>query len=98
MDFTFSEDELALSELAEQIFRGGTAVEQLKAIEATDDRFDRALWAQLAAANLLGVAIDDSYGGIGFAMVGLSLVAQQQGRFVAPVPLVPTLVMGALPI
>ncbi len=98
MDFTFSEDELALTDLAEQIFRGGTSVEQLKAIESTDDRFDRALWAQLAEANLLGVAIDDAHGGIGFAMVGLALVAQQQGRFVAPVPLVPTLAMGALPI
>ncbi|CAB4746109.1 MAG: acyl-CoA dehydrogenase [Actinobacteria bacterium] len=98
MDFTFTEDELALTELAEQIFRGGTAVEQLKAVESTDDRFDRALWAQLAEANLLGVAIDDAHGGIGFGVVGLALVAQQQGRFVAPVPLVPTLAMGAFPL
>ena len=98
MDFTFSEDELALTELAAQIFRGGTSVEQLKAVEATDERFDRALWAQLAEANLLGVAIDDAHGGIGFGVVGLALVAQQQGHFVAPVPLVPTLAMGALPI
>ena len=35
MDFTFNEDELALTALAEQIFRGGTTVEQLKAVEVT---------------------------------------------------------------
>lgn len=98
MDFTFSDEQTALRDLAEQIFRGGSPVERLKAVEASDERFDRSLWAQLADANLLGVAIADVHGGIGFAMVGLAIVAEQQGRFVAPVPLLPTLAYGALPI
>ena len=83
MDFTFSDEQTALRDLAEQIFRGGSPVERLKAVEASDERFDRSLWAQLADANLLGVAIADVHGGIGFAMVGLAIVAEQQGRFVA---------------
>ena len=99
MDFSFSEEQHALRDLAAQIIAGKATIERVVDIERhTDDRVDRDLWAALAASQLLGVAIPEEFGGLGFTVLELTLVLEQQGRFVAPVPLLPTLVLGALPI
>jgi 3-oxocholest-4-en-26-oyl-CoA dehydrogenase beta subunit len=98
MDFAFTEEQDALRDLAAQIFRGGATVDRLKEIERTPERIDRALWGQLADANLLGVAVPEAHGGLGFGLVELCVVAEQQGRTVAPVPLLATLAYAALPL
>ncbi len=98
MDFTFNEEQDALDELAEQIFTGSSGADRVADVEATDERFDRELWSELAKAQLLGTAIPEEHGGLGFGIVELARVLEQQGRRVAPVPMVPTLVMAALPI
>ncbi|MEY2397617.1 MAG: 3-oxocholest-4-en-26-oyl-CoA dehydrogenase beta subunit [Actinomycetota bacterium] len=98
MDFVFSDEQLAVRELAAQIFAGHATVERIKQIEASADRVDRDLWARLATANLLGIALPEAHGGSGLGMVGLCLLLQEQGRRLAPVPLLPTLALGALPL
>lgn len=96
MDFSLTDEQIALSELAAQIFEGSSPPDRVEEIEATDDRFDRELWGELAAANLLGVAVAEEYGGLGFSVFELAMVFEQQGRAVAPVPMLSTLVMGAM--
>jgi acyl-CoA dehydrogenase len=98
MDFSFSEEQEAVRDLGAQIFAGHATVERVKQVEAGDERVDRALWAELAAANLLGIALPDDVGGSGFGIIELCLLLEQQGRTVAPVPLFPALVLGALPV
>ena len=99
MDFSFSEEQQALRDLAERIIGDKATIERVVEVERrTDERVDRDLWAALAASQLLGVAIPEEFGGLGFTILELTLVLEQQGRFVAPVPLLPTLVLGALPI
>ncbi len=98
MDFTFSEEQDALGDLAEQIFTGSCDTDRVVEVERTDERFDRDLWRELASAQLLGTAIPEELGGLGFGIVELARVLEQQGRRVAPVPLLPTLVMAAMPI
>jgi alkylation response protein AidB-like acyl-CoA dehydrogenase len=99
MDFSFTEEQEALRDLARQIFTGRSTVERVVEIErCTDDRLDHDLWHDLAAAQLLGVTIPEAHGGLGFSILELTLVLEQQGRVVAPVPLLACLVLGALPI
>lgn len=98
MNFDLTDEQVALAELAEQIFTGSSPVERVVDIEATDDRFDRDLWNELASANLLGVSVPEEHGGLGFGIFELCMVLEQQGRRVAPVPLLPSLVMGAMPV
>ncbi|TML07680.1 MAG: acyl-CoA dehydrogenase, partial [Actinobacteria bacterium] len=99
MDFSFSEEQEALRDLAERIIADKATIERVVEVERrTDERVDRDLWAALAASQLLGVAIPEEFGGLGFTILELTLLLEQQGRFVAPVPLLPTLVLGALPI
>jgi acyl-CoA dehydrogenase len=98
MDFSLSEAQQAVRDVAEQIFRGHGAVETIKAVEAGEERIDRDLWRALAEANLLAIAIAEADGGSGLGMIETALVLEQQGRVVAPVPYWATVVCGALPI
>lgn len=90
MNLTLDETQNDLAGLAAQILAGRSKPEQIDAVEATDDRFDRELWRELAEAGLLGVAIAEEHGGLGFGSVELGLVCEQLGKVVAPIPLVAT--------
>ena len=98
MDFTLSEEQQAVQDLADQIFTARATVERIKEVEAGDERVDWDLWSQLADANLLGIALPEDVGGSGLDMIELALLLEQQGRRVAPVPILATVVMAALPI
>lgn len=80
MDFTFDETQESVRDLAARIFAGRTGDE---------------LWSELARSDLLGLCLPEAVGGGGYGMVELCLVLEQQGRVVAPVPLLET-VLAAL--
>lgn len=88
MDFTLSSEQHELASLAERIFRERATVARLVEVESAAERVDRALWRELAAAGLLGVALPGDVGGLDLGLVGLALVAEAQGRTLAPVPYV----------
>jgi len=98
MDFTFSEEQDAVRDLAAQVFAGHAPVERVREVERSAERVDRELWRALADAGLLAIAVPEEHGGSGLGLIELALVLEQQGRHVAPVPLWPTLVLGALPL
>jgi 3-oxocholest-4-en-26-oyl-CoA dehydrogenase beta subunit len=90
MNLTLDETQDELRGLAAQIFAGRGKVDRVEQVEATKEAFDRDLWRELADAGLIGVAIPEAYGGLGFGSVELGLVCEELGRVVAPVPLVAT--------
>jgi len=98
MDFTFSEEQEAVRQAADGIFAGLVTPDRVREVEASDDRVDHQLWAALAKADLLGLAVPKADGGGGYGLVELALILEAQGRAVAPVPLWATLVLGCLPV
>ena len=98
MDFSFSEDQLAIRELAHQIFSDRATDEFLLEFSRGEATYDDALWTTLAEQGLLGISAPESVGGSGLGFTELCLMLEEQGRRVAPVPLLSTLVMGGLPI
>lgn len=97
MDFTLNEEQQALQGLARQILTDKGTLERLKE-NTGGDWFDRDTWSDFASAGLLGVAIPEAHGGLGFSFLELCLVLAEQGRRVVPMPLWATLACGALPI
>lgn len=98
MDFGLDPDLEELTALAERVFADHASAERVAEIELSHDRVDDALWHRLAGTGLLGLAIDERFGGSGRGVLELAVLLQHQGRHVAPVPLWPTLVLGAMPI
>ena len=98
MDFGLNEEQEAVRDLARRILGDRTTPERLKQLEAGEDLFDRSTWAELAEAGLLGIALPEDLGGGGLGLLELCLVLEEVGRHVAPLPVLPSIVMGALPI
>ena len=98
MDFRFSDDQNGIRELARGILEKELTADRLRAAEATQHRIDVALWNTLAEANLLGIAVPEAQGGTGQGFLELLVLLEEIGRAVAPVPALPALVLGGLPI
>jgi alkylation response protein AidB-like acyl-CoA dehydrogenase len=98
MDFSFTEDQEALASLARQILADRVTHDSLTELEQGEGgRFDPSLWKELAAADLLGVALPEGDGGLGRGLVDQCLVLREVGRTLAPAPVAASMVMGALP-
>ena len=97
MDFSFSEDQLAIQELAEKIISDRSTDEFWQSFN-WQDGFDQTLWTSLAEAGLLGISIPEEYGGSALGFVELCLILIVQGKCIAPLPLICTLVLGAMPL
>ncbi len=98
MDFALTDEQTAIAELAGRILTDRLPPERLREIEATDDWFAADTWRELAAADLLGIAVPEAHGGGGYGFFELALVLEQVGHTVAPLPVLATLVLGALPL
>lgn len=97
MDFTFSEVQDDLRGLAAQILSERITPERLKEVEAGDD-FDRRVWDDFARANLLGVALPEDVGGMGYGIMELAVLLEEVGAHVAPVPLLASVGLAAMTI
>lgn len=99
MNFGFSEEQRDVQNLAREILSDLVTPEKLKASDSYEsERFDEALWGKLAEAGLLGVALEEAYGGMGFGFTELALFIEEVGRTIAPVPVIGNLVSAALPV
>ncbi len=86
MDFSFDDDFTDLAELTRTILADHVTPARLTEVEATGDRFDRALWTDLAKAGVLSAALPASVGGSGLGLLDQCGVLVEIGRTVAPVP------------
>ena len=98
MEFRFSEDQQAISDAAEPVFGDLCSDETINDLNAGDKPLHTELWQQLAESGMLGLVVDEEYGGLGMTLVELCLIVELQGRYVAPVPLIPTLIECAMPL
>jgi alkylation response protein AidB-like acyl-CoA dehydrogenase len=100
VDFNLSDEQTEIAELAARILTEKLPPERVKAIEEDPDGawFAADVWAELAKADLLGLGLPEADGGGGYDFLAIALLLEQQGKTVAPLPLLETLVLGALPI
>src|SRR6185369_5133366 len=99
MDFSFSDEQQQIADLAKQIFADKATHERVRQIErAGGPRFDRDLWRAVADAGLLGIAVPQAQGGAGLGFLDVALIVEQTARAAAPIPLLETVVLGALPL
>jgi alkylation response protein AidB-like acyl-CoA dehydrogenase len=98
LDFTYNETQDDLRVLVRHVFDEMATPSRVGDVEQTDDGIDRELWAELARSEILGVSLPEDVGGSGHGIMELCVLLEEVGRRVVPVPVLSTLVMGALPI
>ena len=88
MDFSLSDDQAAIAELATRIFRD--QVDDAARVRHQNS-FDRGLWETLASSGLTALGLSEANGGSGMGFAAQCLVAQAQGGVLAQIPLAETL-------
>ena len=83
-DYSLSEDHQALLAAYQDFFSTRCTIETVRAAE--ESGFDKSLWERLCAMGATTMALPESVGGDGATLVDLTLVAEEIGRSLAPVP------------
>ncbi|OBH89161.1 acyl-CoA dehydrogenase family protein [Mycobacterium scrofulaceum] len=84
LDYSLSEDHVALQAAYKQFFKTHCPIETVRAAEQSG--FDKSLWERLCGMGATTMALPESCGGDGATLVDLTLVAEEIGRSLAPVP------------
>ncbi len=84
LDYSLSDDHVALQTAYRQFFKTHCSVETVRAAEPSG--FDKDLWERLCGMGATTMALPESCGGDGATLVDLTLVAEEIGRSLAPVP------------
>ena len=76
MNWAYTEEQEEVRNLARKILEDLATHDRLVTVEASDEGIDRELYTALGRANLLGVGIEEAYGGseMGFFGIGVLLV------------------------
>jgi alkylation response protein AidB-like acyl-CoA dehydrogenase len=84
LDYSLTEDHQALQAAYRDFFTTHCSIETVRAAE--ESGFDKSLWERLCATGAATMALPDTVGGDGATLVDLTLVAEEIGRSLAPVP------------
>ena len=98
MNYSKNEDQVATTALASQILSDKLGDDYWRGIENVQGVYDAGIWQAIADAGLLGLGISESQGGCGFSFLEACLVAEEAGRYLAPVPFVESLAMVGMPL
>ena len=96
MPIGVSEDHLALHDAVRGWCERHCPPSVPRALLDADTETRPPFWDELAHQGWLGLHVDDAYGGSGFGLPELVVVLEELGRAVAPGPMLPTVLAGAL--
>ena len=97
MPLVLTEDQEMLKDSAHGFVQDRSPISKLRRLRADDvpERFDRALWSEMAEMGFAGVLVPEAQGGSAFGFVGAGLIAEEMGRTLAAAPFLSTAVMAA---
>jgi alkylation response protein AidB-like acyl-CoA dehydrogenase len=84
LDYSLTEDHADLQSAYRQFFKTYCGIETVWAAEGSG--FDKSLWERLCAMGATTMAVGEAVGGDGATLLDLTLVAEEAGRAIAPVP------------
>ncbi|WP_326650675.1 acyl-CoA dehydrogenase family protein [Streptomyces sp. NBC_01750] len=91
MDTTFTAEQDEIRRTLRELLTKRSGPDEVKAAVRTADGYDPELWTQLSARlGLPGLALPESYGGVGCGLAELALACEETGRALLPSPLFAT--------
>ncbi|HUH79897.1 MAG TPA: acyl-CoA dehydrogenase family protein [Solirubrobacteraceae bacterium] len=95
MDFGFTDDQREIQRTARSLLGERAKPERVRE-HAEARTTDRELWHELCELGWPGIAISEQYGGGGLGRIELSILCEELGRAVAPVPFLPSTMASTL--
>ncbi len=91
-----AEDLTALTDSLHRLLQDKCTEADVRRTMETPEGYDPALWGQLAEMGVVGIAIDEAYGGVGAGPVELERVMEETGAVLLGSPLLSSVLAGAL--
>jgi alkylation response protein AidB-like acyl-CoA dehydrogenase len=95
MDFGLTDDQREIQRTAHDLL-GERATPARVREHAEAARMDTELWGELRELGWPGIAISEEYGGGGLGVIELSILCEELGRSLAPVPFLPSVMATAV--
>ena len=96
MTFAPTDEQRQLQELVRKFCEAKSPIAEVRRLMDTEDGFDAAVWSQLVGElGVQSVAIPEAYGGAGYTMVELCLIAEEMGRALMCAPFLSSIVLAA---
>jgi alkylation response protein AidB-like acyl-CoA dehydrogenase len=95
MDFGFTDDQREIQRTARDLLAGRASAARVRE-HAEIRTSDSALWSELAELGWPGIAIAEEHGGQGLGQIELSILCEELGRSLAPVPFLPSAMAAAV--
>ena len=86
MNLDFSDDQKFLQEEAKKFLEKEQSVNRNRSVLENDENIDIDLWNKIVGLGWTGIRIPEEYDGLGLGHLELCVIAEELGRYLAPVP------------
>ena len=86
----FSDEQAMLLDTAVAFCREKSSIRAVRDLLASEDGFDRAVWAEISALGWSAIAIPERFGGSGLSLAEVATVAEPMGRHLLATPFAST--------
>ncbi|HEV2922839.1 MAG TPA: acyl-CoA dehydrogenase family protein [Solirubrobacteraceae bacterium] len=95
MDFGLTDDQREIQRTARDLLSERAGPERVRE-HAEAGSMDRELWSELSELGWPGIAVGEDHGGQGLGRIELSILCEELGRALAPVPFLPSVLAATL--
>ena len=86
MNFDYSIEQKLIGEQARTFLQRECTNDVVRQVLDSDALYAKGLWKQMAELGWMAITIPEAYGGVGLSYLELTLIAEEIGRALAPVP------------
>ena len=98
MDLTLTEDQELIQATARELLGARAASAGARAMRDDPAGHSAGLWKEMVELGWMGLAVPESYGGVGAGFLEVCLLVEEMGRSLVPSPFLSTVVCCGLPI
>lgn len=94
MNFELDEEQVMLKTSARDFLEKECPKELVREMMEDETGYSPELWKKMADLGWFGLSFPEEYGGAGFSFLDLAVLLEECGRALAPVPIIPTVVLA----
>ncbi len=98
MEFSFTEEQKLIKDAARDFLEKECPSDLVRAMEENERGYSPELWRKMAELGWFRLIFPEKYGGFDGDFLDLVVLLEEIGRYLAPAPFLPTVILGGLPI
>jgi len=98
MEFSFTQDQKLIRDAVRDLLNKECPSDLVREMEQDEKGYSPELWHKIAELGWLGLIYPEKYGGSDGSFMELTVFLEEMGRYLAPIPFLPTVILGGMSI